>query len=112
MKLTLVKEFTQFVRLKIFLCLFRTSKLHCIIKIWEAVYLLHHTPHPNASLFQASRLWTLRKEMWAGKKKQKQTGEGGVVVRANESYSLPLFLPIFYHSLNSRRTPLSERLEQ
>lgn len=48
----------------------------------------------------------------SGEKKQKQTGEGGVGVRAKESYSLPLFLLIFYHSLNSRRTPLSKRLEQ
>lgn len=80
MKLTFVKEFTQFVRLKIVLCLFRTSKFHCIIKIWEAVYLLHHTPHPNVntSLFQASRLWTLRKEMCAGKKKKKKNKQGRV----------------------------------
>ena len=54
--------------------------------------------HNLGSLLQAFRLWGLRKEMWAEKKKQR---EGGVGVRARElgvpsSLPLRLFLLTFF----------------
>ena len=71
--------------------------------------------HNLGSLLQAFRLWGLHKEMWPEKKKKLRGG--GVGVRARElgvpsSLPLRLFLLTFFLLPPSRRTPLSERLEQ
>ena len=79
---------------------------------WDEVFMHRNTmktgePFLAGSLLQAFRLWGLRKEMWAEKKKQRGWGVG---VEAREldvpsSPPLPLFLLIVFLALLLRAAP-------